>query len=151
MKHRLYIDADCKIGDAWDLPPAVSYEVSLSEPMVKAGHNIPDFIQSVSVLIAIQQAGLIDWALSTAYDEAWKYLKDFLRVMPQATVAPVINKKVKDRSGILRVDMVGISPDIIEHAKISLKDSITSHPDGSHTTKNSIEINFGDINGKNTD
>jgi hypothetical protein len=139
--HKLYVDAEFMIGnDAWSASHPAGYNVVLSEPMMKGAIDLADLPQHVSILVALQQTGLLDWMLSTTYDALWEYLSRYFRAIPQGTEEATASLKIKDQDGKLRVSMEGITPRTLKGAKIALKDKVTTDPDGAQTTERTIEI-----------
>lgn len=142
--HKLYVDAEFKIGnEAWGVSYPNGYEVALSEPMVKAAIDLSQLPQHVSILLALQQTGLLDWALSTLYDELWEYLFRFFSAMPQGDVGAkeaTATLKISDPDGTVRVSMEGITPSTLDGAKIVLKDRITTDPQGVKSAEHTIEV-----------
>ncbi|QWT47321.1 hypothetical protein [Azospira inquinata] len=141
MMHKLYIDAEFKIGnDAWCAAHPAGYEVDLSEPMMKAAIELTELPQHVSILVALQQTGLLDWALSTAYDALWEYLSRYFQAIPQGAEEATASLKIKDQEGKLRISMDGISPRTLNGAKIALKDKVTTDPAGVQSAEHTIEV-----------
>lgn len=139
--HKLYIDAEFKIGnDAWSEGHPDSYEVTLSEPMMKGAINLSELHQHVSILVALQASGLLDWALSKAYDELWEYLSRYFRAIPRTADEPTASLKIKDQDGRLRINMTGITPSTLNGAKITLKDKVTADSEGGHSEEHTIEV-----------
>lgn len=139
--HKLYIDAEFKIGnDAWSVSHPDSYEVALSEPMMKGAIDLSELPQHVSILVALQQSGLLDWALSKAYDELWEYLSRYFRAIPRTAEEPTASLKIKDQDGKLRINMDGITPSTLNGAKITLKDKVTADPKGGQSAEHTIEV-----------
>jgi hypothetical protein len=140
--HDLYIDAEFRIGDAWYVSAPSSYKVHNTEPMMKGGLDLSELPQYAAILIALQQADLLEWARSTAYDELWTYLKGFFQALPENRTEPKASLKVKDGEGRLRVSIEGVTPQQFSNAKITLKDRIAQMADGSTAEEKTIEISL---------
>jgi hypothetical protein len=142
--HHLRIDADFKIGDAWSLPQTNSYETELSEPLMKGGVDVSDLTKQASILVALQQSGLLDWVLSAAYDELWAYLKSYFQAVPQNNAAATASLKIKDANGKLRVNIVGLTSEALAGAKVVLKDRITTASGKVESEDSSIVITLAE-------
>lgn len=139
--HKLYVDAEFKIGnDAWNVSHPAGYEVELSEPMMKAAIGLTELPPHVSILVALQQTGLLDWGLSTAYDGLWEYLSKYFRAIPQGAEEATASLKIKDQDGKLRICMDGIAPSTLNGAKIALKDKVTTDAQGVQSAEHTIEV-----------
>jgi hypothetical protein len=140
--HHLYINAEFRIEDAWSLSSPASYEVLNTEPMVKSEVNLLDLPPYTAIIVGLHQAGLLEWALSTAYDELWTYIKSFFQAIPKSKFEATASVKVKDANGKLRVSMEGVTPTQLSSVKILLKDYIVHKANGSTTEEKTIEISF---------
>lgn len=141
--HHLYINAQFKAEDAWQLHDPASYEVSKSEPMMKGGSiDLSMLPQYTEIFIALQQAGVLEWVRSTAYDELWTYLKSYFQAIPKNQSEPTASLKVKDSAGKLRVSLDGLTPSQLSNAKIRIKKAIEVNADGSSSESETIDVSL---------
>jgi hypothetical protein len=139
---KVYISADFKIGDAWELARPNSYEVLLSDPLMKGGLDLPDFLQHVSIIVSLQQAGFIDWVQSKAYDELWSYLKAYFQVIPRGSQGVTAEIKVKDKEGNLRLAISGINPEDMKNVELEIREKCKADPDGSVVSESTLRVSL---------
>jgi hypothetical protein len=93
MKHVLTLaTGDFQFGSAiWSIKNPEAYDVRRREPMQKSvdGLHLDSIFGVMEIVVALQQAGLFEWARSKAYNELWDYLKGLAPKLPMPVLAKI--------------------------------------------------------------
>lgn len=155
MKDQILIDATFRIEDAWFVEKPCSYEVEIREPLRKAeiaiGFLIPE---TISVIVVLQQTGLVDWVIGKGYDQLWSYLRGLSRAVPWSPVQHSCSVSVRDSVGNVRIkiDLQGFGSDTIDQAQLEVKNEASKLCSGDVKETYSVKLGLrmGNINHKKT-
>lgn len=143
MKDQILIDATFRIEDGWFVEKPDSYEVGISEPLRKSDGTHGFLIaETISVIVVLQQTGLVDWVTGKGYNQLWDYLKGLSRAAPWSPVQRSCSVSVSDPAGNVRiaVDLEGFEAGTIAQAQLEVKNEINKLSSGDVTETYSVKL-----------
>jgi hypothetical protein len=144
LKDKLSIDATFRLEGGWSVETPRSYEVELSEPLAKSGSGLMSFmgVESLSIIVALQHAGIFEWAANTAYDELWDYLKQMSKKLPWSPHERKCSLKVHGLDDGLRlaVDIDSFEVATLQKGEFKVKNEIIKFSNGDVKEISSITI-----------
>lgn len=145
MKNQILIDTTFRIKDGWFVEKPDSYEIAISEPMRKADGTFAFLIaETISVVVVLQQTGLMDWVLGKGYDQLWDYLKGLSHAVPWSPGQRTCKVNLRDTEGNVRVsvDLQGFDAATIAHAQLEVKNELGKLSSGDVTETYSVKLSI---------
>ena len=131
MSDDLHLIANFKLGDVWGLSDPPEFVVRKEEPLRKS--LSPDVLhlltgETLAVVYALRDAGVLEWLRKKSYDVLWDYLKSVIVKLPSA-ILPSTRRasfELKDASGstLLHADISGVDVASFDAARVSIKEEL---------------------------
>jgi hypothetical protein len=132
MSDELQLIANFKLGDVWSLEAPQDFSVRKEEPLRKSlPADTLGFItgDTLAVIYALRECGVLEWLRKKSYDVLWDYLKSVVLKLPPA-ILPAMRRatfELKDATGAVRLhaDIGSIDVAAFDAACVSIKEELT--------------------------
>jgi hypothetical protein len=131
----LQLKADFSIGDVWHLADPDEFRVVKEDPPTwSMGGDVMEYLtaealsQTVAIVYALRDSGLLDWIRKKSFDVLWDYLKVAAATMPGALGRRAATFELKDENGVTRFKarFPRFDPGAVDQARFQIKEAIAS-------------------------
>lgn len=147
MKNILHVDATFKLERSWEITHPDTYDVHLKEPLQKCEGTYLGLLsaEQISIIVILQQSGLVDWVIGKGYDQLWQYLRAMSRALPNSPTGRRCTIEIKDSNEVVRakINFNHFDVEQLEYAEIEAKTEIQKLASGDYIETSYIKLKIG--------
>jgi hypothetical protein len=148
MSDELQLIANFKLGDVWGLKSPQDFSVRREEPLSKSlPSDVLGFMtgDTLAVIYALRECGILDWLRGKSYDVLWDYLKSVVLRLPPP-IHPAMRRatfEAKDATGAVRLhaDISSVDVAAFDAARVSIKEELTRANGDTERREIKIDLN----------